>query len=82
MKKEVNDSTIYLEIFIVTKENIGEESFYIIKHAIVSIFKDRMALLSEEIKKLKKCEDALERLYNSGRFLFTLDYLISNKIIT
>ncbi|MBQ8901893.1 MAG: sporulation protein YqfD, partial [Bacilli bacterium] len=24
LKKEVNDSTIYLEIFIVTKENIGE----------------------------------------------------------
>ena len=39
-------------------------------------------LSSEEIKKLKKCEDALERLYNSGRFLFTLDYLISNKIFT
>ena len=39
-------------------------------------------LSSEEIIKLKKCEDALERLYNSGRFLFTLDYLISNKIFT
>ena len=24
---------------------------------------------------LKNCEDALDRLYNSGRFLFTLDYL-------
>jgi len=24
LKKEVNDSKIYLEIFIVTKENIGE----------------------------------------------------------
>lgn len=34
-------------------------------------------LTSEEIKSLKKCEDALERLYNSGRFLFTLDYLIN-----
>lgn len=33
-------------------------------------------LSSDEIKGLKKCEDALERLYNSGRFLFTLDYLI------
>ena len=33
-------------------------------------------LSEEEIIKLKKCEDALERLYNSGRFLFTLDYLI------
>ena len=29
-----------------------------------------------EIIKLKKCEDALERMYNSGRFLFTLDYLL------
>ena len=33
--------------------------------------------LSEgEIVSLKKCEDALERLYNSGRFLMTLEYLI------
>ncbi len=32
-------------------------------------------LSAEEIKMLKKCEDALDRLYNSGRFLFTLDYL-------
>ncbi len=30
-----------------------------------------------EIDKLKKCEDALERMYNSGRFLFTLDYLLN-----
>lgn len=34
-------------------------------------------LSNEEIKKLKKCEDALERMYNSGRFLFTLDYLLN-----
>ena len=33
-------------------------------------------LTNAEIQSLKKCEDALERLYNSGRFLFTLDYLI------
>ncbi len=33
-------------------------------------------LTNEEIKRLKKCEDALERMYNSGRFLFTLDYLL------
>ena len=39
-------------------------------------------LSGEEIKKLKKCEDALERLYNSGRFLFTLDYLIGSKLFT
>ena len=32
-------------------------------------------LTSSEILSLKKCEDALERLYNSGRFLLTLDYL-------
>ena len=33
--------------------------------------------LSEgEMVSLKKCEDALERLYNSGRFLMTLEYLI------
>jgi len=35
-------------------------------------------LSSEEIKTLKNCEDALDRLYNSGRFLFTLDYLTEN----
>ena len=28
-----------------------------------------------EIKMLKNCEDALDRLYNSGRFLLTLEYL-------
>jgi radical SAM superfamily enzyme YgiQ (UPF0313 family) len=28
-----------------------------------------------EIKMLKNCEDALDRLYNSGRFMFTLEYL-------
>lgn len=32
-------------------------------------------LSSDEIKMLKNCEDAVERLYNSGRFLLTLDYL-------
>lgn len=35
-------------------------------------------LTEDEIKALKRCEDALERLYNSGRFLFTLDYLLSD----
>lgn len=34
-------------------------------------------LSANEIAALKKCEDALDRLYNSGRFLFTLDYLIN-----
>lgn len=34
-------------------------------------------LSKSEIESLKRCEDALERLYNSGRFLFTLDYLLS-----
>ena len=33
-------------------------------------------LSRSEIKMLKNCEDAVDRLYNSGRFLFTLDYLI------
>jgi hypothetical protein len=32
-------------------------------------------LSATEIKMLKNCEDALDRLYNSGRFLFTLEYL-------
>lgn len=32
-------------------------------------------LNEDEIKMLKNCEDALDRLYNSGRFLYTLDYL-------
>ena len=34
------------------------------------------SLTNEEIKMLKNCEDAVDRLYNSGRFLFTLVYLI------
>lgn len=34
-------------------------------------------LSSEEIQALKCCEDAVDRLYNSGRFLFTLGYLIN-----
>ena len=33
-------------------------------------------LSNDEIVMLKKCEDAVDRLYNSGRFLFTLEYLI------
>lgn len=32
-------------------------------------------LSPDEIKMLKNCEDAVDRLYNSGRFLFALDYL-------
>lgn len=32
-------------------------------------------LSGDEITMLKNCEDALDRLYNSGRFLFTLEYL-------
>ena len=32
-------------------------------------------LSEDEIKMLKKTEDALDRLYNSGRFLYTLNYL-------
>lgn len=31
---------------------------------------------ADEMKSLKNCEDAVDRLYNSGRFLFALDYLI------
>lgn len=33
-------------------------------------------LSAEELLKLKKCESALDRLYNSGRFRFTLAYLV------
>lgn len=32
-------------------------------------------LTGDEIVMLKNCEDALDRLYNSGRFLFTVEYL-------
>lgn len=32
-------------------------------------------LAADEISMLKNCEDALERLYNSGRFLLTLEFL-------
>lgn len=35
-------------------------------------------LSKAEVLSLKRCEDALERLYNSGRFLLTLDYLITD----
>lgn len=35
-------------------------------------------LSNDEIKMLKRCEDAVDRLYNSGRFIFTLDYLIND----
>ena len=35
-----------------------------------------------EIKELKNCEDALDRLYNSGRFLFTLEYLTEEVVIS
>lgn len=33
-------------------------------------------LTSDELNKLHNCEDALDRMYNSGRFIFTLEYLI------
>ncbi len=33
-------------------------------------------ICADEIKTLKRCEDALDRMYNSGRFLFTIDYLL------
>ncbi len=33
-------------------------------------------LTEEEIRALKNCEAALDRMYNSGRFLLTLEYLI------
>ncbi len=39
-------------------------------------------LTEGEILSLKNCEDALERLYNSGRFLTTLDYLIEEIGVT
>ena len=35
-------------------------------------------LTNDEIVMLKNCEDAVDRLYNSGRFLFTLNYLIED----
>ncbi len=37
-------------------------------------------LSEEEILRLHNCEDALERMYNSGRFLFTLEYLLKSYI--
>ena len=39
-------------------------------------------LSEENLKSLKNCEDALDRLYNSGRFLYTLDYLINECYFT
>ncbi len=35
-------------------------------------------LSNDEIRMLKNCEDAVDRLYNSGRFLYTLNYLIDD----
>ena len=34
-------------------------------------------ITKEQMLTLKKTEDAVDRMYNSGRFLFTLDYLIN-----
>ena len=34
-------------------------------------------LTADEITRLHYCENALDRLYNSGRFLFTVDYLLN-----
>lgn len=36
-------------------------------------------LTAEEINNIHKCEDALEKLYNSGRFLEVLDFLIKTQ---
>lgn len=35
-------------------------------------------LTQKELKALHNCEDALDRLYNSGRFILTLNYLIND----
>ncbi len=35
-------------------------------------------LSEEKISRLHNCEDALERMYNSGRFLYTLEYLLKS----
>lgn len=35
-------------------------------------------LTNDEIVMLKNCEDAVDRLYNSGRFLYTLNHLIDD----
>lgn len=35
-------------------------------------------LSDEEISRLHNCEDALERMYNSGRFLYTLEYFLKS----
>ena len=39
-------------------------------------------LSEDELTTLRGCEDALDRLYNSGRFLITLDYLINEVGLT
>lgn len=39
-------------------------------------------LSDDELRMLKNCEDAVDRLYNSGRFLLTLEYLINEIEIT
>lgn len=38
--------------------------------------KETLTMSYEDILKLKHCEAALERMYNSGRFLLTTDYLL------
>ncbi len=39
-------------------------------------------LTAEQICHLKRTEDALDRMYNSGRFLFTLNYLVNDMNFT
>ncbi|MEG1782007.1 MAG: DUF4080 domain-containing protein, partial [Oscillospiraceae bacterium] len=36
----------------------------------------------QELSELKKAEDAVERLYNSGRFAFTIEYLLKHSGLT
>ena len=39
-------------------------------------------LSRDDVIALKKTEDALDRMYNSGRFLFTIDYLLNQTKLT
>jgi hypothetical protein len=61
-----------------------ERGFFVIKRIlslslafamILTLFSCVITVAADEIKILKNCEDALDRLYNSGRFLYTLEYL-------
>lgn len=57
--------------------NVNEFSYDFRDAAPYEIVSNKF-LSNDEIKAIKHCEKSLDKLYNSGRFIFTIDFLLKN----